>query len=248
MGAPGAREVGSVVSLPRRRFLRWTSAAVVATVPGSVFAGGCARGRPVTSHHTPGPVVDLPAARTAGLLSLEEALRARHSVRTFGPGEPSLGDIGQLLWAAQGVTHEAARRTAPSAGALYALELYAAVSARTLRYVPDGHRVEEWALRDQRHELAAAAGRPPSLTQATLVVVVTVTPSRLAGKYGSRAIRFADLEAGHATQGLLLQAVSLGLGAVPVGSFDEVAVASLLELPNDEVPRYLVAAGRPAGA
>jgi SagB-type dehydrogenase family enzyme len=179
-------------------------------------------------------------------MALEEVLAARRSVRSFRPDEPVLADVGQLLWAAQGITHAGRLRAAPSAGALYALELYVAGSTRTLRYLPDGHRAEIWADRDERAALAAAGRNQPALVEAPLIVVVTATPSRLAGKYGSRAGRFADLEAGHATHGLLLQAVALGLGAVSVGAFEDAVVASVLDLAVGEGPRYLVAVGAPA--
>jgi nitroreductase len=54
------------------------------------------------------------------------------------------------------------------------------------------------------------------------------------------------LEAGHAAQNLLLQAVSLGLGAVPVGGFYDDQVGKAVSLPSNEQALYLVAVGRPA--
>jgi SagB-type dehydrogenase family enzyme len=178
-------------------------------------------------------------------MSLEQALAGRRSVRSFRADPISPQDVSQLLWAAQGVTHDDRLRTAPSAGSLYSLELYAAGPAGTLRYIPDGHRAERWSTRDQRPDLATAGDSPEALKGADVVFVVTVSPARLAGKYGGRAVRYADLEAGHGTQNLLLQAVCLDLGAVPIGSFDDAAVASVLDLPVGESPRYLVAVGRP---
>ena len=52
-------------------------------------------------------------------------------------------------------------------------------------------------------------------------------------KYGERAVRYVHIEAGHVPQNLLLQATALGLGAVPVGSFDDVAVSEILGLPAE---------------
>ena len=71
-----------------------------------------------------GEVVKLPEPKEAGKLSLEELLRKRRSVRSFTGEDISVGDKGQLLWAAQGKTHPRGFRTAPSAGALYPLEVY----------------------------------------------------------------------------------------------------------------------------
>jgi SagB-type dehydrogenase family enzyme len=70
--------------------------------------------------------------------------------------------------------------------------------------------------------------------------------ARTAGKYGDRAVRYVHLEAGHVGQSLLLQAVALGLGGVPIGAFDDAGVRRVLNLPTDHEPLYLIPIGRPA--
>jgi nitroreductase len=62
-------------------------------------------------------------------------------------------------------------------------------------------------------------------------------------RYGDRADRYVLLEAGHAAQNLLLEAVAMGLGAVPIGAFDDVAVSQAMELADGEVPLYLIPVG-----
>ena len=57
-------------------------------------------------------------------MSLEAALWTRRSIREFKPAALPLSAAAQLLWAAQGKNRPDARRTAPSAGATYPLELY----------------------------------------------------------------------------------------------------------------------------
>ncbi len=71
-----------------------------------------------------GAVVALPAPKTDGKVSLEKALQKRRSLREFSAAPLSLSEIGQLCWAAQGTTDSQGHRTAPSARALYPLELY----------------------------------------------------------------------------------------------------------------------------
>jgi nitroreductase len=51
------------------------------------------------------------------------------------------------------------------------------------------------------------------------------------------------LEAGHAAQNLLLQAVSLELGAVPIGAFYDQQVQEVLGIPADHQPLYLIPVG-----
>ncbi len=192
----------------------------------------------------PSSVVDLPSP-TEGTLPLEVALRNRRSVREFAPDPLTDAEVGQLLWAAQGVTADWGGRTAPSAGALYPLELYAVTSSRAMHYLPDGHRAEITAEGDLRPDLMAAAFDQETVGRASLVVVLTVVPARTAAKYGDRAARYVDLESGHAAQNLLLQATAIGLVAVPVGAFDDEAVGDVLQLPTGTEPRYLLAVGRP---
>jgi hypothetical protein len=64
-------------------------------------------------------------------------LRERRTVRTVSPDPLTLAQVGQLLWAAQGITSPDGFRTAPSAGALYPLELHLIAGAVT--GLPVGH-------------------------------------------------------------------------------------------------------------
>jgi SagB-type dehydrogenase family enzyme len=98
---------------------------------------------------------------------------------------------------------------------------------------------------DLRPALAAAALDQTAVAAAAAVIVVAAVYRRSAGKYGARAERYAVLEAGHAAQNILLEAVALGLAAVPVGAFDDAAVKRALALPQEHEPLYLLAVGRP---
>jgi SagB-type dehydrogenase family enzyme len=69
---------------------------------------------------------------------------------------------------------------------------------------------------------------------------------RSAARYGKRAERYVYLETGHAAQNLLREATSLGLGATPIGTFDEAEVTRLLQLPVAETPLYLIPVGKHA--
>lgn len=221
--------------------------AAVVAVGLLLAAPGCAgqprRGEPAGSTET----FALPAPRTSGSTSLEEALAARRSVRDFAERALSLDQVGQLLWAAQGVTGASGGRTAPSAGALYPLRLYVVLPERVLLYQPAGHRARVWREGDRRGRLAGASYQRDVVADAPAVVVVAADVAVTRAKYGERAQRYADLEAGHATQNLLLEATALGLGAVPMGSFDDRAVGRAVPLAAGETPLYLVPVGYPAG-
>ncbi len=82
----------------------------------------------------PEVITPLPRPALAGTMSLEETLVQRRSVREFKATPLTPAEIGQLLWAAQGITHERGYRTAPSAGALYPLEVYVATPDGVFHY------------------------------------------------------------------------------------------------------------------
>jgi len=190
--------------------------------------------------------VRLPVPHTTGSVSLEEALTRRHSVRSYKRDQPvEIALIAQLFWAAQGETRLWGGRTAPSAGALYPLEIYAATDRLLYRYVPSGHEADIAAEEDLRDALWAAGLRQDSLAAALVIFVITSLVQRTAARYRERAERYVYLEAGHTAENLLLQAVALGLGAVVIGAFYDEQIADALHLADGESPLYLIPVGYP---
>lgn len=199
----------------------------------------------------PAKPIRLPAPRLDGDLALERALHTRRSVRAFGRTPLTLAEVSQLLWAAQGVTTRDGRRTAPSAGALYPLELYLVagnvehIEPGIYRYVPDGHRLAALMRGDRRADVARAALGQECVERAAAVLTFAAVEERTARKYGKRSERYVPIEVGHAAQNVLLQATALGLGAVVVGAFDDRALQGTLGLQQEETPLYLVPVGKP---
>jgi SagB-type dehydrogenase family enzyme len=195
-------------------------------------------------------IVRLPPPRFEGSVSVEQTLLARRSVRTFARDPLSVDDLTQLLWATQGMTHPRGYRTAPSAGALYPLELYAVVGhmvglpAGLYRYRGRDHALEATSARDLRAELSAAALNQRPVERAPVTFLLTAVYARMTATYGRRGIRYVDMEAGHAAQNLCLQAVALDLKSVVIGAFQDEAIQRIALLPEDEAPLYLVPVGR----
>jgi SagB-type dehydrogenase family enzyme len=189
----------------------------------------------------------LPAPRLRGPLSLEETLAARRSVRAFSPQSLRLDEISQLAWAAQGVSdRQRGLRTAPSAGALFPLEVHLLTSEGVFHYLPAGHRLERLSFGDQRPRLARVALGQAAVRQAPLVMVISAVTARTRVKYGGRAERYVAIEAGHAAQDVLLQATALGLASVPIGAFDDDGLRGVLRLPAEQAPLCVIAVGRVA--
>ena len=222
--------------MQRRTFLATTALAVL---------GACTNDE--------GAVGSPPALRTAVLPSperdvnvgLDDVLAHRRSIRSFTDGQLVEEAISRLLWAAQGVTASWGGRTAPSAGALYPIEVYVATADALRRYVPDDHRAVDLAPEDRRPRIAEATGQEAAADAPTLFVITGVV-ARTAEKYGERAERYVQLEAGHVCQNLLLEATALGLGAVPIGAFSDEALRDALGLSDGELPLYVVPVGHPA--
>lgn len=191
----------------------------------------------------------LPEPKYDSEISLEKSLHQRRSVRSYTGETLTLGEISQLLWAAQGITDTGGRRTAPSAGALYPLEVYVVAGdvqdmpPGVYHYEPEEHRLIKTMHGDLRDGLCDAALRQESVTEGAAAFVFTGVYERTTGKYGDRGIRYVHMEAGHAAQNLCLQANALGLGAVTIGAFHDEQVIDLLNLEEEERPLYIIPVG-----
>jgi SagB-type dehydrogenase family enzyme len=194
--------------------------------------------------------VSLPPVEPRHDRSLYAALAGRRSVRYFVSQSLDLGAVGRLLWAAQGVTSPDGHRTAPSAGALFPLELDVVAGAvlgltpGVYRYLPASHRLSRRIEGDRRSALAAAALSQACVSEAPASLVVSAVQARTARKYGPRANRYVLLEVGAAAENVSLEAVALGLGTVVVAAFSDADVKRALHLPKDEEPLYLMPVGR----
>jgi SagB-type dehydrogenase family enzyme len=195
--------------------------------------------------------VRLPAPRERGECSVEESLARRRSIRRFASTPLALADLGQLLWAAQGVTDDEGRRAAPSAGALYPIELLvvagvvSGLPAGVYRYRPEGHRLDLVVEGDARRRLLPAVPWQSWVADAPVVLAVAGVVSRTAAKYGPRAERYVLLEAGAVTENVYLQAAALGLATVLVGSFDDARLSTALSLADGQLPLGLMPLGAP---
>ena len=194
--------------------------------------------------------IKLSEPRYVSNTSVEEALSRRRSIRSYEDGPLTLRDLSQLLWAAQGVTDPRGFRTAPSAGALYPLEVYVAAGNVTnlpngiYKYKPYEHQLVRIAEGDKRIELSRAALGQSSIREGAAVIVFSAVYERTTVKYGKRGIRYVHIEVGHAAQNVYLQAVSSNLGTVIVGAFYDDEVKKIMGMRENEEPLCLMPAGK----
>ncbi len=189
--------------------------------------------------------IKLPKPKFKSEVSLEEALLKRKSYRRFLNKKLSLEEISQILWAGQGITRGNFFRTVPSAGALYPIELYAVLEEGVFHYIPHEHALELIKKGDVRYDLMKAALYQEYILEAPLNVIIAAVFSRTTYKYGDRGIRYVLFEAGHVSQNIYLQCVSLKLGTVAIGAFYDEEVKRVLSLPKDHDPLYIMPVGYP---
>lgn len=188
-------------------------------------------------------VIDLPPPAKTGKMSIEEILIKRESVRSFSQRRLTREELSQLCFALQGITRTWGGRTAPSAGALYPLEIYVVLPEGVYKYIPQKHRLELKVEGDVRVSLSRAALGQDCIASAPAVFVIAGVFERVTSKYGKRGEGYVMIEVGHAAQNLLLQAVALKLASVPVGAYYDDEVHRVMRLERDEKPLYILPVG-----
>lgn len=198
-------------------------------------------------------IISLPKSDFVGK-PFEEALRQRRSVRNFVDEQLSMLELSLLLFAAQGITGREqgiALRSAPSAGALYPMEIYAVVmrveglEPGLYHYASASHALELIEQGDFSGKLIDGSLGQEMVGQAAVTFITTAVFARSTHKYGERGYRYAYMEAGHISQNISLQAASLGLGSVCVGAFFDDSINELIGVDGKkEAAIYIHAVGR----
>ena len=203
-------------------------------------------------HHIKNETISLPIPHTKKTMTLSEAISKRRSWRNYKNEPVSLEDLSHLLWTAQGITDQENKfRAAPSAGALYPLELYVVVGNITnlvpgiYHYLPDSHSLIKISDGDKRSELFGAALSQEPVAQAPATIVFTADFNRTTKKYGQKGKQFVFVEVGHAAENICLSAIALNLASITIGSFDIYTVKEIVPMADDEFPLYLLPIGKP---
>jgi SagB-type dehydrogenase family enzyme len=194
----------------------------------------------------------LPKPSLDGKVSLEKTIQERRTIRDFKDRSLTLTHLSQLLWAGQGITDlKEKKRAAPSAGALYPLDIYVIVGEKGVEgmepgvyhYLAEGHSMSPISKGDCRKEVASASLWQMWMAKAPILFVITAEYKRIMGKYGGRGIRYALIEVGHVAQNLFLQAEALGLGAGIVGAFQDEEVSKAIDIPSKHEPLLIMPVG-----
>ena len=189
---------------------------------------------------------------TFPLMSLKEAIERRRSERGYSGEAMSLSELSYLLHYAVGITEEAHHfRAAPSAGALYPIEVYPLVNnveglaSGIYHYVVADHSLELVREGDFRRELVRYALGQEMMGEANVVLALSSILKRAEWRYRERAYRYVLLEAGHIGQNVYLVATSMGLGVCGVGAYSDRGYNRLIGVDeNKESVIYLLSLGK----
>jgi len=202
-------------------------------------------------------IAEVPLPRP-GSSALMDLLAHRHSYREFAQREMPLDHASALLASGYGAIVPPRvggqtpflRRTVPSAGGLFPLELY--LFTQRVQGLDDGlyhYDVVAHSLHQLRRENLFPTLEPmfyayPFMKDANAVIAMAAVFLRTQAKYGPRGYRYILLEAGHVAQNICLRAMELGLESLCMGGFLDSALNELLGLrPKEEGVVYTVAAG-----
>lgn len=188
---------------------------------------------------------------------LVDVLKKRRSIRSFSGKSMSIDDLSCLLLYSSGITSpgltiDSSRRSYPSAGARYPLEIYpliingsSDIRAGLYHYNVKDHCLEALLQDNLKDWLLETTGRFKPIIKASVVFIITGVLDRTRVKYGDRAYRYVLMEAGHLSQSLMLLATGHGMGSLAVGGYVDSKVTKLLNLELvKEVPLYMIAVGK----
>ena len=228
-----------------------------------VFAAPQSKPRSVKPNRYPhAQVFRLPSFDDADWISLSwlGLISKRRSYRQFETRALPLTSLAAILHSAYGVTraspniaandHE--RRHSPSAGALFPLEIYAALNYTDTpppglyHYSSGDHALAQLAALDPAKVLQRSCLDGATIGSAPLILIIAAAFGQTTAKYGDRGYRYILLEAGHVAQTITLAAVSLGLATLPIGGFNDDKINAWIGLDGvNEAVCYMIGIGEP---
>lgn len=190
--------------------------------------------------------------------SFQSVVRARRTIRRFGPAPLGFAALSSVLDLSYGVTGEsvhpggliARHRAAPSAGALYPAEIY--LYARNVdglapglyHYAPEHRSLSEISAGDHLAVVWHACCRQDYAQQASAIIFITGVFARTKRKYGERGYRYVLLDIGHLGENLCLAATATGLAITTTCAFYDDDVNRLLGVDGlDEAAAYVAFLG-----
>ena len=184
--------------------------------------------------------IALPKPTADSGMTVLQALKVRHSCRSFAEQEIPLEAISGVLWAANGYNRPDKRTNATGLNK-QEIEIYACMKAGTYRYDAKANALVKVCDADLRN---AVADHQPYAAKApvSLLIVADVSDPVYSKKWNT----LTHYDAGIVSGNIYLYCAANGLATVCRGSMDREALRKALKLPETKVLHLNHPIGRPA--
>ena len=146
-------------------------------------------------------------------MTIKQVLEQRHSIRTYAEDKAvSEETVMDILWAANGVTREDGRRTAPSAINAQDIDLYVCTAEGVSKYIPQPASLKKITDKDIRPLFQA---QNKFVMKAPLTILLISDQNKFGEPDAKgRYMRFGLIDAGIVSQNISLYCTAIGLGTV----------------------------------
>ncbi|MCR6615948.1 MULTISPECIES: SagB/ThcOx family dehydrogenase [Bacillus] len=179
-------------------------------------------------------------------VELSEVLKKRRSSWVFSELDLTFEMLEQLLTYSFGISNiREKKRTYPSGGQFYPIEVYFVPTARSVdsnlleekvyKYNIDHQEIVEicdFNIDDLKAFSASTDVGFFSIDGCQIVLFLVAEDKDIFAKYLEFTYRIIHLDAGHMAQNFLLTSAALGLSSIPIGGFYEKTVKQILGLDN----------------
>ncbi len=171
--------------------------------------------------------IKLNAPQTDTGMCVLQALKERKSVRNYADKPLALQDLSNLLWAADGISREDGRRTAPSSGNVQEFDIYVIRADGIYVYEPKNQELIPVAAGDYR-KYAGVQGYVA--TAPINLIYVANTDKYKATTDENAKLLIANLDVGFIAENVALFSASVGLASVPRASINKEELSPILKL------------------
>lgn len=187
-------------------------------------------------------VIQLPAPTISTAGSVEQALARQQNLEAPTNLRLTFSEIGQLLWAAQGVA--VPQTGAPAIpDAMIPMKVYVILPDGVYLYSPSVHALQQLREGDVRAALATAVLNRQGVPVGGCQIILAGSSIDFSTRFGARAKTAMLLLAGQMAQSIQLQVVSLDLTYLAVNNVDTLGVRRVCRLDRTLMPLYVAMVG-----
>ncbi len=168
-------------------------------------------------------LINLPQPDTNGRLPLEQTIKQRRSRRYFSNASLTQQELGQILWAAQGITGSKGHRSAPSAFGSYPITLYVMVAnvdgiaQGVYQYFPELHAMKRILNGNAHREITMATPGQAWYNDAAAIIIIAGNFNKIPVYAQRHKQEFVIMETGCIAENIYLQCESYGLATTLIG-------------------------------